>query len=195
MEPSKWKIGSTFSSISSSIPSKTKEKIGIGEINRFTVQYEASIDNGNVLEDDLGEYLWLRVRNIEMQVFRPIYFTGPFSFYIDVTPYNFDHRKDFDEPIEFNNDIKPGQSFKAKLRLNKNSLVRDRVYFWTIDVVAQLAMTTKFTINYDFMIGYDYKLLRKVTSDTAPDEAKLKMINVVRQDTKELWQNTSKKTR
>ena len=215
MEPSKWKIGSTFSSISSSSSPKSPSgsyfqnqqhqqiqsrlinenvhyrnqgKIGIGEINRFTVQYDASIDNGNVLEDDLGEYLWLRVRNIEMQVFRPIYFTGPFSFYIDVTPYNFDHRKDFDEPIEFNNDIKPGQSFKAKLRLNKNSLVKDCVYFWTIDVVAQLAMTTKFTINYDFMIGYDYKLLRKVTSDTAPDEAKLKMINVVRQDTKQLWQ-------
>lgn len=214
MEPLKLKLGSTFSSLGASSSSasspkssgglsqtriqsgsikenvhyRNQGKLSIGEINRFVVEYDFDKDDGNVLSDEHGDFLWLRVRNIETQFFRPIYFTGPFSFYIDVTPYNFDHKKDFTESIQFNNDIKPGQSFKAKLRITENSRKKGAIYSWTIDVVAQLAMTTKFVINYDFMIGYDYRILRKTTSETVPDEAKALFMTVVKKDTKDLWQ-------
>ncbi|CCH40832.1 putative lipase [Wickerhamomyces ciferrii] len=213
MEPSKWRLGTTFSSFSSSseptsptsssgdkssnllngrlvegnLLYRHQGQLSIGQINRFIVQYDTKTVHSMIEEDEGGKYLWIRVRNVEFQFFRPIYFTGPFSFYIDVTPYNFDHKQNFDEPIEFNNDIKPGQSFKAKLRINDNSFVENGVYQWTIDVVSQLAMTTKFILHYDFMIGYDYKLLRKVGQDTKPPEDYDSVISVQVQDTKELW--------
>lgn len=127
MEPLKLRIGSTFSSLGgssshSNSPSspngrsfnnkaqsrliqdnviyRVQGKLSIGQINRFTIRYELKKGFRDILQDSVGKYVWLRVRNVETQFFRPIYFTGPFSFYIDVTPNNYRHTENFEEPVE-----------------------------------------------------------------------------------------------
>lgn len=220
MEPLKLRIGSTFSSLGGSSSNsnspltpngssfnnkaqsrliqdnviyRNQGKLAIGQINRFIIRYDLKKGYREILQDSEGKYIWLRVRNVETQFFRPIYFTGPFSFYIDVTPNNYTHKKSFEEPIEFNSDIKPGQSFKTKIRLNDNSLIDDDVYGWTVDVASQVALTTKFVISFDFMIGYDYKLLRKVSNGMQPNDNRGSFITVQKQTTSDLWNRPPKR--
>ncbi|KAH3676104.1 hypothetical protein WICMUC_002401 [Wickerhamomyces mucosus] len=134
--------------------------LALGEVHRFHVEYFAD-DNMQLEEDSDGKYIWIRVQNEELNLFRPIYLTGPFSFYIHVIPHNYDTQMEFDEDIQFNTDIKPAQSFKAKLRLNKNSqMIKNNRYSWTIDIVSQIALTTSFKVNYELSIGIDYNSLK-----------------------------------
>jgi pimeloyl-ACP methyl ester carboxylesterase len=161
-----------------------ENELGIGEVERFNIKFQLTKNNPHIQHDDLGQFIWLRVRNRENNLFRPIYITGPFALYIDVTPVNYSHKESFDEEIQYNADIKPGQSFRAKLRINKNSLIEEGWYGWTIDIVSQLTLNTRFHINFVLMIGYDYHFLGKTHKGAKANESPCQVRKL---STTDLW--------
>lgn len=157
--------------------------VGMGEMDRYFVEYENQ-DKRLVQSDKDGDYLWLRIRNHASNLIRPLGIAGPFSFYVDVTPCNYSRDKPFSEDIQYNSDVRPGQSFKAKLRLNDNSHVEGDVYAWTIDVVSQLSLSLASRTEYLFKIGYDNDALKRSKKSNKPSESTCK----VRKTTShELW--------
>ncbi|CAH2352340.1 putative lipase [[Candida] railenensis] len=69
--------------------------------------------------------------------------------------------------VAFRNEIKPGQTFNVKLKLNRNSLKESSkggscIYEWSIDVISQIVITTYTYIHYDLMIGNDFNTMKTV---------------------------------
>lgn len=171
-------------SVKNNLYFKSENSMSLGDAFRFNVRYNSLKETAELSEDEHGEFLWLKVRNWEMNLFRPIYLTGPFSFYVDITPHNYDMKKKFSEPIQYNNDIKPGVAFKAKLYINENSLVENGIHSWTVDIISQITLTTGVTIKFILLIGPDYKLLKKALyeGDCINDN----VLNVDKLDTEKL---------
>lgn len=157
--------------------------LGIGQVNRFNIRVHKPSDEAQLQSDNVGSFVWIYLKNSELDLLRPIYMTGPFTLYIDVTPYKYSHLEKSDEPIQYESDLKPGQSFKAKLYFTAESCIEDNLYGWTIDVISQLTLATAFHIDYTLAIGYDISLLKKATETNTP----VSLIEVGMEDTHTLW--------
>lgn len=168
-----------------------ESQLGIGEVERFEVKFLHEEEQDHLLQRDSDgtPYIWLRVRNHENNLFRPIYITGPFSLYIDVTPHNYSHLADFKEVIQYDDDVKPGQSFKAKLYLSESSRIDcTNWYGWTVDVVSQLTLATAFHIAFRFGLAYDYDTLRRYKgTEVASHQTSLNKCQVTKFNTHDLW--------
>ncbi|KAL3234400.1 hypothetical protein RNJ44_03162 [Nakaseomyces bracarensis] len=142
-----------------------KNNLGIGAMSRYVFQ----VDNRKLREEgcDCRE-LFLRIKNMESPLLRPVYLTGPYSFYVDIRPCNYDEDKQFTgaEDIDFCSDLKPDEKFKARLYLNANSRLqtgdpKDEIYSWTIDIISQLAVVTFPILKYSLKIGTSKKSVKK----------------------------------
>lgn len=159
----------------------SRSAVGLGDHHRFVVRYKAG-------SDDCREFLWLKIKNIEFELLRTVYLTGPFSLYVDVIPVNYSHRELFSEEIHFHQDVKPGQSFKCQLTLNDNSRLSGTTdqYQWEINVVSQITIANHASVSYDIVVGYDYEGLRHVK----PMETKVYDENILDVEvltTQDLW--------
>lgn len=197
---------------------RDKDSLNLGGVCRYNIIY-------TLIDPDKTE-IYYRLKNIERASIRAIHLlSGPFILYCHVIPHNYDHLKEFNpsdskdnKEVIFENEIKPGQTFNVKLKLNENSYVKDSeegfpVYLWSIDVVSQIVVTTKTVIMYDFMIGDDFKGMKKInhgpfpnsltnTSHNGSNSYKGKetplgvsansQLSVVKQSTKDLWTNQPK---
>lgn len=163
-----------------------ESNVGIGQVERFNIRfhYEGQGINAQVEEDDEGAFLWLRVRNHENNLFRPIYITGPFALYVDVTPHNYAHETQFTGSIQYHTDVKPGQSFKAKLRLDEGSAIGEGWFGWKVDVVSQVTLSTTFHVNFVLKVGYNYRAMSKASRvlDTTSNPCR-----VAKWTTKDIW--------
>ncbi|KAH3682762.1 hypothetical protein WICPIJ_006269 [Wickerhamomyces pijperi] len=159
---------------------KYKSHLNIGDVNRITIKYKYDPKDptqcSRIESDDHGAYIWLRIKNEQNPLVRPIYLAGPFTFYTDCRPCNFQEDKEMQgETIGYNIDVKPNQAFKCKMYLNESSLLRTeqtdneagskatviQVHSWTVDVVSQLAVISKFSVDYELSIGYQFSALRR----------------------------------
>ncbi|CUM45018.1 uncharacterized protein AC631_01387 [Debaryomyces fabryi] len=196
---------------------RDKDSLNLGGVCRYTITY--------TLIDPNKKEIYYRLKNIERASIRAIHLlNGPFILYCHVIPHNYDHLKEFNpsdsednKEVIFENEIKPGQTFNVKLKLNENSYVKDSedgypIYLWSIDVISQIIITTKTVIMYDFMIGDDFKAMKRINHGPFPSsltsvgnkdfsyrdsEATLGVsvnpkLNVKKQNTKDLWTNEPK---
>ncbi|CCK69415.1 putative hydrolase KNAG_0C03040 [Huiozyma naganishii CBS 8797] len=128
------------------------KSLGIGGMTRYKIRVTRS-----KLRDKSLEKLHLRVKNNESPLMRPVYLTGPYSFYVDVRPINYDEDKKFEskDPVQFKEDLRPSETFKADLFLNETSLLQgtEDVYCFTVDVLCQLAVVAFPTISYSLRVG------------------------------------------
>ncbi|QLG72818.1 hypothetical protein HG535_0D05270 [Zygotorulaspora mrakii] len=159
------------------------ESLGIGSLCRYKVIVEKGEIEG--AENEELTKLFLRVKNKESPLLRPVYLTGPYACYVDVRPYNYDEDHTFDknEPIQFTSDLRPDEHFKADLWLNENSRMEDGRYSWTIDVISQVSVSSVPKVEYQLKIGTTKaatKHIKKVTKS-------FKGVVVERWDTRKLW--------
>ncbi|CAI4365154.1 BAK_1a_G0012670.mRNA.1.CDS.1 [Saccharomyces cerevisiae] len=138
-----------------------RKRLRIGELYR----YKFSVNKDVIKEQGLDvSHLFLRIKNEESALLRPLYLTGPYSFYIDVRPHNYNENRKFPgkEIIPFVENLKPDERFKVKILLNENSRVGDTsLYSWTIDIISQLAVTTIPKLEFSFRIGTTRKVVKK----------------------------------
>ncbi|KAI5959638.1 uncharacterized protein KGF55_005282 [Candida pseudojiufengensis] len=150
---------------------RDKDKLRIGEINRYILQYKRHI--GSKISK-----IYFRLKNIENSGIRAIHLlSGPFILYCHVVPCNYNPKKKFEPDnvnenpeLVFENQIKPNQSFNVELILNDNSLLETviendmeaQIFQWEIDVVSQIVVTKKTEVDYDFLIGDDPKVLKQL---------------------------------
>ncbi|KAI5953243.1 hypothetical protein KGF54_002614 [Candida jiufengensis] len=151
---------------------RDKDKLKIGEVNRYIVEYKKLSNNSNISK------FYFRLKNIENTGIRAIHLlSGPFILYCHVVPCNYDSKKEFvPENIEknpevvFENQIKPNQSFNVELLLNHNSLfekkfendIEIQIYRWEIDVISQIVISKKTEVDYDLMIGEDLRVMKQL---------------------------------
>lgn len=161
--------------------------LSVGETFRFKI----SVDK-DLLERDgalLGEELFLELRNTENPLLRPLWITGPYSLYADIVPFNFDERKKFkDETIQFVSDLKPDETFKARLLLNKNSRVGNTSeYSWTVDIISQFTVVTIASLPFDLSIATTDAILRTSSSERNMSLRPTKGFKYQKFDAEELW--------
>lgn len=139
---------------------RDKDNLHIGGVRRYKIQYTK-------IDPERTE-IYLRLKNIEKSTIRAVHLlNGPFILYCHVVPINYDHKRPFhqtEREINFNNQLKPGQTFNVNLYLNDNSKVEgtDNVYQWEVDILSQIVITNETTVLYDFMLGDDLKKLKKL---------------------------------
>ncbi|CUS23462.1 LAQU0S10e00914g1_1 [Lachancea quebecensis] len=107
------------------------------------IRYRLTVDR-SLLEPHLSSIseLYLAFKNTESALLKPVYLTGPYSFYVDIQPCNYDECKEFDEEVAFCDDVKPNDEYRAVLKLNNNSRFENsEVFVWQINVVSQLSVT------------------------------------------------------
>ncbi|CCF59871.1 hypothetical protein KAFR_0I00900 [Kazachstania africana CBS 2517] len=159
--------------------------LGVGDLTRFKL----TIDKGK-LDTDLSDVreLFVKIKNKESALLRPIYLTGPYAFYVDVRPHNYNEETAVkgDEPIQFCEDLKPDEKFKAKLFFNENSNIEGTtLYSWTIDIISQLAVIIQPCLNYSIKIGTTkYSTRRRFKNDKV---FKRDYIALKEWDTLSLW--------
>lgn len=156
--------------------------LGIGDLFR----YKIVVDKEKLEEDAICvSELFVRVKNKESPLLRPVYLTGPYSCYVDVRPFNYDENKKFDEheKIQFTSDLKPDEHFKAKLLLNENSKMEDGRYSWTIDVISQVSVSALPKVDYEIKIGTTKEATKHLKNTTRT----IKGIVIEQWDTKKLW--------
>ncbi|ODV77026.1 DUF676-domain-containing protein [Suhomyces tanzawaensis NRRL Y-17324] len=192
---------------------RDKHSLKIGEVNRYTVRYTR-------LDSSKNE-IYLRLKNIEKTSIRAIHLlNGPFILYCHVVPYRYDYHAKFDpediavnKEVVFENQIKPGQTFNVRLRMNRNSYVESvdshDVFQWEIDVVSQIVITRNTSILYDLMIGDDFSQMKKLNhgsiqtsfssigniignntsagADVQLGRSLNPQLEVVKKDTKQIW--------
>lgn len=118
----------------------------------------------------------MRVKNIEKTGLRAFHLlNGPFIVYCHVVPHNYDPHKRFEPEVPeannevcFRNEIKPGQTFNVRLRLNKNSLVSENSdglasYAWTCDLMSQIVLNRHASILFVVMVGEDLEEMRRIS--------------------------------
>lgn len=129
--------------------------LGIGGMSR----YKLTVNKKKFLEQNITtDELFVRIKNTENALLRPVYITGPYSFYVDIRPINYNEDKPFkgNEILQFVENLKPDERFKAKLLFNENSKVGESDdYCWIIDIVSQLAVITYPKLGYNIRIGTD----------------------------------------
>lgn len=156
--------------------------LGMGDVARFVV----TVNKKHLLEEGYNlDKIYLRIKNEENIMVRPVYLSGPFSLYCDVRPHNYNDQKKFhgDEDIAFCSDLKPRKTFKVLLLLNENSRVAGTdKYKWTIDILCQLALPTTPKVSYSIRLATNKKLTKK-----CGHHEKLKGFKIKRWDTMELW--------
>lgn len=158
--------------------------LGIGDLSRYRVivdrdEIENEEDGANITE------LFLRVKNKENAILRPVYLTGPYACYVDVRPHNYDEDVKFvgEEVIQFTSDLRPDEHFKAKLLLNENSKMADGRHSWTIDVISQVSVSAIPKVSYQLKIG----TTKAATKHIKQARASFKGFCVERWDTQRLW--------
>ncbi|KAK6461690.1 putative serine esterase-domain-containing protein [Scheffersomyces coipomensis] len=153
------------SSLTPSEPSlwyRDKQILKIGQVNRYTITVER--------QDSDIDQIYLRLKNIERPPIRAFHLlNGPFILYCHIVPYNYNYQQRFipddienSKEIQFNHDIKPGETFKGILRMNENSHVKDNIFQWEVDIISQIVITDKTNISYDLVIGRDMQMLKKL---------------------------------
>ncbi|EDO17672.1 hypothetical protein Kpol_1004p47 [Vanderwaltozyma polyspora DSM 70294] len=115
--------------------------LGIGDL----VRYKITIDKDKLIEQGIFiDELFVKIKNRESPLLKPVYLTGPYAFYLDIRPHNYHENEVYDEKedIQFCSDLKPDDSFIGYLVMNKNSKVDDtNCYSWTLDIISQVAVT------------------------------------------------------
>ena len=160
--------------------------LGIGDLTR----YQINVDRQELFNQgfDVKE-LYVRIMNKESPLLRPVYLTGPYSFYFDIRPHNYDENSPFDsankEDIQFSSDLKPDETFDGVLLLNKNSRIEDsEVYSWTVDIISQIAVTAIPKIEFNFKLS-------TVTLSSVHNKRQIYLlsgVSVSKWDTKSLWE-------
>ncbi|CAI4038298.1 hypothetical protein SMKI_04G6400 [Saccharomyces mikatae IFO 1815] len=160
-----------------------RKRLRIGELYR----YKFSVNRDVLKEHGLDvSYLFVRIKNEESPLLRPVYLTGPYSFYIDIRPHNYNENRKFrgKETISFIENLKPDERFKVKILLNKNSRVGDSSnYSWTVDIISQLAVTTIPKLEFTFRIG----TTRRVVKRSNELFENIEGVSLEMWDTKTLW--------
>jgi len=117
-----------------------KDSLVCGDVSRYTITYKQKKNSTSSIDK-----LYFKLKNKMDLLLAPVFYIGPYSIYADCRPCNYDEFKDYEseEDIQFNPDIKPFQSFKGILTMNKGSLkISDDsdfdYYQWTIDAISQL---------------------------------------------------------
>ncbi|SCU88765.1 LAFA_0E14444g1_1 [Lachancea sp. 'fantastica'] len=121
--------------------------LGLGELARYRITIDQDCEDlGNLVENS---QIYLTFKNTESALLRPIYLTGPYSFYVDVQPHNYNEFEPFDEDIQFCDDVKPNDVFRAVLKINENSRIGDsNRYSWQINISSQLSVTKLPTLGF-----------------------------------------------
>ncbi|QLQ78328.1 hypothetical protein HG537_0A05750 [Torulaspora globosa] len=158
-----------------------RQVLGIGDLCRYKVIVDKSLLKEQGI--DVNE-LFVRVKNEESPLLRPIYLTGPYACYVDVRPHHYDEDKKFDsnETIQFTSDLRPNEHFKAKLHLNENSRMENGFYSWIVDVISQVSVSALPKVEYRLRIGTTKAATKHVT-----ETSELKGFKVEKLDTQSLW--------
>lgn len=149
----------------------------IGGMSRFkiTVDRDQLIKQGILSGKD--ECIHLRIKNEESPMLRGIWLTGPYSYYCDVRPINYNENIKYDgeEPIEFCENLKPDSAFKATLRFTKGSQVSHEgsKYCWIVDILSQLAVVTFPSLKFSIRLGTS----RRVTKSKNSRQVKLTIVD------------------
>lgn len=161
------------------------KKLGIGDLSRYIISVDKKKleDSGICIEE-----LFLRIKNEESPLLRPVYLTGPYTFYVDVRPHNYHEDEIFegDEVIPFCEHLKPDARFKTKIFLNKHSRVANtNTYSWTVDILSQLCVIPTPTLKYSFRIATTKKETKNGSKGKKP--VKMDGFEVKLLDTSSLW--------
>ena len=117
----------------------------VGDVHRFIITFTP--ENSNETSDSL----FVRVKNTETVLLRPNVLTGPYMFYCDIAPSNFDHKKHCfitAEQPHYNPSIMPGQSIKAELSMH----TLKSKYCWTVNVSSQIVFNRSSEVNFEVVI-------------------------------------------
>ncbi|CAL9735669.1 putative lipase YDL109C [Monosporozyma servazzii] len=140
----------------------------IGGMSRFkiTIDRDQFIKQGLLSSKD--DCIHLRIKNEESPMLRGIWLTGPYSYYCDVRPINYNEniKYDGDEPIEFCENLKPDSAFKATLRFTKGSQVdgEESKYCWIVDILSQLAVVTFPSLKFSIRLGTSRRVIKSKKS-------------------------------
>lgn len=162
-----------------------RRKTRVGEFWRFHVRVDRKTFRSQNFD---GNAIYMRIRNEMPVALRPIYLMGPYSFYVDVRPYNYDEDEEFTDayPPKFVADLKPGNNFITKLVMDSGSLIDDSIYAWTIDVVCQLAVMTVATLKFEIRMATSRNSLKSKRIE------ELRGITIVPIDTETFWETPPK---
>ena len=159
--------------------------LGVGDISR----YRLTIDRQRLLDENITtEELFIKIKNNENALLTPVYLTGPYSFYCDIRPYNYNEDVPFSgkEIIPFVENLKPNEKFKSTLLLNENSNIQGTsLYSWTIDVISQLAVLTFPKLKYTVKVGTSRRSTRMRDKKRKIDS--VEGLKLEEWDTKSLW--------
>ncbi|CAB4255079.1 similar to Saccharomyces cerevisiae YDR444W Putative protein of unknown function [Maudiozyma barnettii] len=159
--------------------------LGVGDISR----YKITIDKAILSEQDVDvDELFIKIKNNENALLNPVYITGPYSFYCDIRPDNYNEDKPFagKEIIPFVENLKPNEKFKSTLLFNEYSNIKGTTsYSWTIDVISQLAVLTFPKLQYTIKVGTSRRSTRMRSRGRKIDA--LEGIKVEEWDTISLW--------
>ncbi|SCV03602.1 LAME_0H11738g1_1 [Lachancea meyersii CBS 8951] len=115
-------------------------RLGLGELARYRITIDRNSDEFRGLLDDSEVHLTFK--NTESALLKPIYLTGPYSFYVDVQPHNYNEFEKFGEDVQFCDDVKPNDTFRAVLKINENSRIESTSkHSWQINISCQLSVT------------------------------------------------------
>lgn len=126
----------------------------VGGVHRFIITY--------IPKDsfELGSSLWVSIKNVETIFMRPNLLSGPYVFYCDVVPAEYDNRKrcfiTADQP-HYQPYISPGQSIKVELSMHN---LRDK-YVWVVTVSSQIVFNSSSTINFEIAVCREESQLHK----------------------------------
>ncbi|SCU94407.1 LADA_0G08350g1_1 [Lachancea dasiensis] len=126
-------------------------RLGLGELARYQITVDTSCESWKHFRDS---QIHLTFKNTESALLRPVYLTGPYSFYVDVQPHNFNEFERFDEDIQFFDDVKPNDIYRATLKFNDNSKIKGtEKYAWQINICSQLSVTKIPTLGYRLCVS------------------------------------------
>lgn len=137
-----------------------ESKLSVGELFRYTITVDKDeLESQGLMTNELI----LQFKNTDSAFLRPVYLTGPYSFYIDVRPHNYNEWCKFsDEEIQYECDVKPDDTFKAFLKLNKNSRIGDtKTYSWKVDVICQLAVMVVPMVSFHLCLGTNDEIVEE----------------------------------
>lgn len=153
-----------------------RQEVGIGDVYRYRFTVDVSqLPPGT-------QDLFLRIKNLESPLLRPIYISGPYSVYVDVRPCKYDEDKQWEETVQFCCDLRPDEHFHAKLLINENSLLEGSKHSWTVDVLSQVCVTAGPRVKYRLKLG----TTRKSTKQHEPEMLE-SCIDIQKWDTFQLW--------
>lgn len=159
--------------------------LGVGDVSR----YKITIDKQKLIDQEIDvNQLFIKIKNNENPLLNPVYLTGPYSFYCDIRPNNYNEDKPFNgkEIIPFVENLKPNEKFKSTLLFNEYSNVKGTtVYSWTIDIISQLAVLTFPKLKYSIKIGTTKRSTRMRSKRRKVDS--VEGIKCKEWDTKSLW--------